>query len=207
MHSALIIDDDIWMQRIMLKNLKQYGFDEIYTVSNGFEGIALAVEHEPTLIVLDIIMKELDGLVTLKILKAIKNTQDIPVLVGSGVTDVDLIARIVKAGSSHFISKPYSKSTLEAKLLEIFGAEKLELLKNRIPFTDKELGYFPEEKFRRSESEIDENKTSESPDKVTTPKSNKKNIRKIAAKHYSEEESKNIDALKKLLLKNTKKKN
>lgn len=191
----------------MLKNLKQYGFDEIYTVSNGFEGIALAVEHEPTLIVLDIIMKELDGLVTLKILKAIKNTQDIPVLVGSGVTDVDLIARIVKAGSSHFISKPYSKSTLEAKLLEIFGAEKLELLKNRIPFTDKELGYFPEEKFKRSESEIDENKTSESPDKVTTTKSNKKNIRKIAAKHYSEEESKNIDALKKLLLKNTKKKN
>ncbi|MFN3196450.1 MAG: PleD family two-component system response regulator [Chlorobiota bacterium] len=206
MHSALIIDDDIWMQRIMLKNLKQYGFDEIFTVSNGFEGIALAVEHEPTLIVLDIIMKELDGLVTLKILKAIKNTQDIPVLVGSGVTDVDLIARIVKAGSSHFISKPYSKSTLEAKLLEIFGAEKLELLKNRIPFTDKELGYFPEEKFKRSESEIDKNKTSDSSDKGSIPKSNKKNIRKMAAKHYSEEESKNIDALKKLLLKNTKKK-
>ena len=70
--ASLIIDDDIWMQRIMLKNLKQYGFEEIHTVSNGFEGIALAVEHQPTLIVLDIIMKELDGLVTLKILKTIK---------------------------------------------------------------------------------------------------------------------------------------
>lgn len=207
MHTALIIDDDIWMQRIMLKNLKQYGFDEIYTVSNGFEGIALAVEHEPTLIVLDIIMKELDGLVTLKILKTIKNTKDIPVLVGSGVTDVDLIARIVKAGSNHFISKPYSKSTLEAKLLEIFGSEKLELLKNRIPFTDKELGYFPEEKFKRSQSEIMEESTdgiSDSND--SSNNKNKKRIRNIAAKHYSEEESNNIDALKKLLLKSVKKK-
>jgi len=161
MHSALIIDDDIWMQRIMLKNLNQYGFDEIYTVSNGFEGIALAVEHEPTLIVLDIIMKELDGLVTLKILKAIKSTKDIPVLVGSGVTDVDLIARIVKAGSNHFISKPYSKTTLEAKLLEIFGSEKLELLKNKIPFTDKVLGYFPEEKFKKSSFELEETNSEE----------------------------------------------
>ncbi len=53
MHSALIIDDDVWMQRIMLKNLKQYGFDEIYTASDGFNGIALAVEHIPSLIVLD----------------------------------------------------------------------------------------------------------------------------------------------------------
>ncbi len=204
MHSALIIDDDIWMQRIMLKNLKQYGFDEIYTVSNGFEGIALAVEHKPTLIVLDIIMKELDGLVTLKILKTIKTTKDIPVLVGSGVTDVDLIARIVKAGSNHFISKPYSKTTLEAKLLEIFGSEKLELLKNKIPFTDKDLGYFPEEKFKISDSELKEiPEEINNSDKQT--KSEKKKLQNLASKHYSNEESKNIEALKKLLLKANKK--
>lgn len=204
MHSALIIDDDIWMQRIMLKNLKQYGFDEIYTVSNGFEGIALAVEHKPTLIVLDIIMKELDGLVTLKILKTIKITRDIPVLVGSGVTDVDLIARIVKAGSNHFISKPYSKTTLESKLLEIFGSEKLELLKNKIPFTDKDLGYFPEEKFKKSDSELKEiPEEINNSDKQT--KSEKKKLQNLASKHYSNEESKNIEALKKLLLKANKK--
>jgi len=204
MHSALIIDDDIWMQRIMLKNLKQYGFDEIYTVSNGFEGIALAVEHKPTLIVLDIIMKELDGLVTLKILKTIKITKDIPVLVGSGVTDVDLIARIVKAGSNHFISKPYSKTTLEAKLLEIFGSEKLELLKNNIPFTDKDLGYFPEEKFKKSDTELKEAPNENTGSEKQT-KSNKSKMQNLASKHYSNEESKNIEALKKLLLKANKK--
>ena len=124
MHTALIIDDDVWMQRIMLKNLKQYGFDEIYTASDGFNGIALAVEHIPTLIILDILMKELDGIAVLKILKSIKLTQDIPIIVGSGVTDVDVIARVVRAGSNNFISKPYSKATLEEKLLDVFGEEK-----------------------------------------------------------------------------------
>lgn len=193
MHSALIIDDDIWMQRIMLKNLKQYGFDEIYTASDGFNGLALAIEHLPTLIVLDILMKELDGVAVLKILKTIKLTRDIPVLVGSGVTDVDIIARVVRAGTSHFISKPYSKATLEEKLHDVFGTEKMELLKNGVPFTDKELGYVPEEKFKRTESEI------------SNPEINIKEqisgISSFAAKHYSEEEKKNIDALKKLLLK------
>lgn len=193
MHSALIIDDDIWMQRIMLKNLKQYGFDEIYTASDGFNGLALAIEHLPTLIVLDILMKELDGVAVLKILKTIKLTCDIPVLVGSGVTDVDVIARVVRAGTSHFISKPYSKATLEEKLKDVFGNEKMELLKNGVPFSDRELGYLPEEKFKRTESEI------MSPE--INIKEQTSGISEYAAKHYSEEEKKNIDALKKLLLK------
>lgn len=193
MHSALIIDDDVWMQRIMLKNLKQYGFEEIYTASDGFQGIALAVEHIPTLVVLDILMKELDGVAVLKILKAIKTTQDIPVLVGSGVTDVDIIARVVRAGTSHFISKPYSKATLEEKLFDIFGAEKMELLKEHKPFSDIELGYVSEEKFKRTKTE--------KMNPTIDIKGQSSGMSGIAAKHYSEEEKKNIDALKKLLLK------
>lgn len=191
MHTALIIDDDVWMQRIMLKNLKQYGFDEIYTASDGFNGIALAVEHIPTLIILDILMKELDGIAVLKILKSIKLTQDIPIIVGSGVTDVDVIARVVRAGSNNFISKPYSKATLEEKLLDVFGEEKMALLRDRKPFSDKELGYVPEEKFKRTKEEK----------KEAAPKEKSSAMGELVTKHYSEEERKNIDALKKLLLK------
>lgn len=193
MHTALIIDDDVWMQRIMLKNLKQYGFEEIYTASDGFTGLALAVEHIPSLIVLDIIMLELDGVAVLKLLKAIKTTRDIPVLVGSGVTDMDIIARVVRAGSSHFISKPYSKATLEEKLRDVFGEEKLELLKANKPFSDKELGYIPEEKYKRTEAERSE--------PVIDIKGKNSGMSGYAAKQYSEDEEKNINALKKLLLK------
>lgn len=193
MHSVLIIDDDVWMQRIMLKNLKQYGFEKTYTASDGFQGIALAVEHLPTLIVLDILMKELDGIAVLKILKSIKTTKEIPVLIGSGIADVDVIAQVVRAGSNYFISKPYSKATLEEKLYDIFGAEKMELLRDGLPFTDEALGYVSEEKFKKKEPEAD------------TPEANIKNkskgLSKLAAKHYSEEEQRNIEAIKKLLLK------
>ena len=47
--SVLIIDDDVWMQRILSKIVSSFGFKP-YVASNGYDGIALAVEHHPTLI-------------------------------------------------------------------------------------------------------------------------------------------------------------
>ena len=66
-YSVLIIDDDIWMQRILSKTLSSYGFKKTYLASNGFEGVAKAVEFRPHLIILDILMPELTGHLTLKI--------------------------------------------------------------------------------------------------------------------------------------------
>ena len=88
-YSALIIDDDVWMQRILSKTLQSYGFRTTYLASNGYEGIGLAVEHQPTLIIVDILMPELTGHMTLKVLKHIKLTKSIPVVVVSALSDVE----------------------------------------------------------------------------------------------------------------------
>ena len=71
-YSVLIIDDDIWMQRILSKTFSSYGFKKAILASNGFEGIGKAVEFKPHIIVLDILMPELSGHLTLKVLKNIK---------------------------------------------------------------------------------------------------------------------------------------
>jgi len=70
----IIIDDDIWMQRILSKTLQNLGFT-IYIAANGFDGVALAVEHRPVLIISDILMQELSGHLTLRMLKTIKTTK------------------------------------------------------------------------------------------------------------------------------------
>jgi DNA-binding NtrC family response regulator len=57
-YSALIIDDDIWMQRILSKTLASYGFKTSYLASDGYYGIALAVEHH-NFIIIDVLMPEL----------------------------------------------------------------------------------------------------------------------------------------------------
>jgi two-component system chemotaxis response regulator CheY len=124
-YSTLIIDDDIWMQRILSKSLQSYGFKKTFLASNGFEGIALAVENLPNLIILDILMPDLSGIQTLKVLKTIKATRQIPILMVSALSDAENLGLAVRSGSAGFISKPFTRATIYDKLVEVFGKEKL----------------------------------------------------------------------------------
>ena len=121
----LIIDDDVWIQKILSKILEGFGFT-VLPASNGYEGISLAVEHQPFCIILDILMPELNGHQTLKILKNIKNTQQIPVLMLSAISDSENLGLAVKSGVAGFISKPFNKNSVYKKLAEVFGQETLE---------------------------------------------------------------------------------
>lgn len=136
-YSVLIIDDDIWMQRILSKTLQSYGFTTTYLASNGFDGIALAVEHLPSLIILDILMPELSGHLTLKLLKHIKLTRYIPVLMVSALSDIENLGLAVKSGTAGFISKPFTRATIYDKLVGIFGKEDLELIAKGEPIEEK----------------------------------------------------------------------
>lgn len=147
-YSVLIIDDDVWMQRILSKTLQSYGFKKNYLASNGFDGIAKAVEFRPSLIVLDILMPELSGHLTLKVLKAIKIIKDIPVIMVSALSDVENLGRAVKSGTAGFISKPFTRATVYEKLLDLYGKEKLDLIQKGMDIEDKSnLGYFSEDSF------------------------------------------------------------
>ncbi len=127
-YSALIIDDDIWMQRILSKTLQSYGFKTIFLASNGFEGVDHAVENKPDIIILDILMPELSGHLTLKILKHIQRTKNIPVLMVSALSDTENLGLAVKSGTAGFVSKPFTRATVYEKLAIIFGKEKLDAI-------------------------------------------------------------------------------
>jgi two-component system chemotaxis response regulator CheY len=141
-YSVLIIDDDVWMQRILSKTLSSYGFKQAYLASNGFEGIGKACEYNPSLIVLDILMPELSGHLTLKVMKSIKSIKDIPVVMVSALSDVENLGKAVKSGTAGFISKPFTRATVYEKLLDIYGKEKLDLIAKGKSISDDSLGYF-----------------------------------------------------------------
>lgn len=147
-YSVLIIDDDVWMQRILSKTLQSYGFKKTYLASNGFDGIAKSVEFNPNLIVLDILMPELSGHLTLRVLKSINLTKDIPVIMVSALSDVENLGRAVKSGTAGFISKPFTRATVYEKLLDLYGKEKLDLIAKGEDISDsKNLGYVNEDAF------------------------------------------------------------
>ena len=210
-YSVLIIDDDIWMQRILSKTMQSYGFNKTLLASNGFDGIALAVENIPTLIILDILMPELSGHLTLKIIKRIKSTMDIPVLMVSALSDVENLGLAVKSGTAGFISKPFTRATIYDKLLDVFGREKLEMIAKGEDInanTDFHSQFYAEitSNFDNKEDNYLTPKAAESfiSQDVEIPEIKPKVKQDQLLNHYQEDEKRSLDSIKKMLLKSKK---
>ncbi len=202
-YSVLIIDDDIWMQRILSKSFQSYGFKKTFLASNGYDGIALATEHLPNLIILDILMPEITGLQTLKVLKAIKTTRPIPILMVSALSDAENLGMAVRNGSAGFISKPFTRATVYDKLVEVYGKEKLLQISRGEAFLEN----------IDSSSKLNENPDNDlssawdikSSDFLGTDFNTSESAKATPdelSKTYPKDEKKTLDSIKKMLLKN-----
>lgn len=214
-YSVLIIDDDVWMQRILSKTLASYGFKKSFLANNGFDGIGKVIEFKPDLIILDILMPELSGHLTLKVIKSIKVIKDIPVIMVSALSDVENLGRAVKSGTAGFISKPFTRAAVYEKLLDLYGKEKLDLIQKGMDISEKSnLGYFGDNAFGQLSSSYTEDKdeisgfkmpdfSKETPNYETMSKDSAINPDKLSDR-YKDDEKKSIDSIKELLMKTRK---
>ena len=83
---VLLIDDEAAILEMYQTKLKNSGY-EVITASNGPDGVALAKEKHPALIMLDIIMPQVNGLDILKTLKETPETKDIPVFMTTNLPE------------------------------------------------------------------------------------------------------------------------
>ena len=122
--TILLIDDDTWMQRVLTKIITRLDIKEVFSAINGFMGVNMAIEKSPDVIFLDLIMPEIDGLVTLKMLKSINLTKNIPVIIITSNSDFDSIGAVLNAGATDFIVKPFTFATIQEKLIKVLSASK-----------------------------------------------------------------------------------
>ncbi|MBX7154938.1 MAG: response regulator [Bacteriodetes bacterium] len=122
--SVLVVDDNVWMQRIIAKILLSYGLKPLLA-SNGYEAVALAVDNNPVAVILDIIMPDLSGHQTLRLLKSITTTRNIPVLMITVASDAENLGIAIKLGASGFIRKPFTRTTIFEKLADVLGEDAL----------------------------------------------------------------------------------
>ncbi len=199
--TVLVIDDDIWIQRIFAKTLESYGFNNVILASDGFEGIALAVEHKPLLIILDILMPELSGHLCLKILKSIKSTKKIPVLMVSALSDAENLGLAVKTGSAGFISKPFTRATVYDKLASVFNRETIDKMMKGED-VDFHNSYYEESFNEEDYSNLSQQSTKRiNATSDTIKRKLQEAPRDPTLKTYKEDEKKSIESIKKLLLK------
>jgi CheY-like chemotaxis protein len=77
--SVLVVDDDASVRGLLAKTLEKEGY-RVISACNGVEALALAREHRPQAITLDVLMPQMDGWGALRALKADAGLRDIPVI-------------------------------------------------------------------------------------------------------------------------------
>lgn len=113
--SILIVDDIPSNIQVLGKILQEYKF-RINFATSGKQAIKLVDKSRPDLILLDISMPEMSGIDVCKHLKSRKETEDIPIIFLTALTDEDDIVAAFNAGGADYITKPFHSSELIARV-------------------------------------------------------------------------------------------
>lgn len=111
----LIVDDTPANLRLLSHVLSKNGYNFL-EASNGKEAVQIAKEHEPDLILLDIMMPDMNGYEVIKEIKSDKLIQDVPIIFLSSLTDTDDKVEGFKSGGVDYITKPFQKEETLARI-------------------------------------------------------------------------------------------
>jgi CheY-like chemotaxis protein len=111
----LAVDDESDLLLIIKTALFSEGYD-VVTASNGPDALALAQDHKPDLIILDMMMPEMNGFEVLDNLRRQEATMGIPVIMLTGVSEKGKIRQALDAGINYYIVKPFEFHDLIAKV-------------------------------------------------------------------------------------------
>ena len=115
MESILIIDDEEDIREILEYNLTKENF-KVYTASNGKDGIRIAEEQVPDLVLLDVMMPEMDGIEVCEELRANPITNNILIcFLTARSEDYSQIAGL-DAGADDYVSKPIKPKVLISRI-------------------------------------------------------------------------------------------
>jgi diguanylate cyclase (GGDEF)-like protein len=117
----LLIDDDEILHLMMHHILEREGF-KVLNASNGHEGIEAIKNQEPELVFLDVMMPEMDGFDCLQAIRAIPDVQLLPIVMLTGLDDIDSINRSFELGATDFIAKPINWPILPHRLRYLLRA-------------------------------------------------------------------------------------
>ena len=135
MPSVLIIDDEPNIRRMVGALLESEGF-EVRDASDGQSGLARAMEWEPDLVLLDLMMPgALDGMATLEQLR--ERFPELPVVMMSGRAGLADAVKATRLGAVNFLEKPL---TPEGVLLALAGALELRMARRERSALRADLG-------------------------------------------------------------------
>jgi len=113
--SILVVDDNKNNTTLLKKRLEKLG-NTVRVANDGMEAIKITEKSRLDLILLDIIMPNMNGYEVLGFLKKDKRYHEIPVIMLSSMDDLTSIYRCIELGADDYVTKPFDKLVLEARI-------------------------------------------------------------------------------------------
>lgn len=111
----LVVDDDRVNRLILCAMLERDGH-VVFQAENGAEAVARYECDRPDMVLMDVMMPVMDGYEATRAIKARAGRHFLPVIFLTALTDDASLARCVEAGGDDFLSKPYSREILAARM-------------------------------------------------------------------------------------------
>ena len=110
---VLVVDDDHATRVLCSTVLQREGY-HVLEATNGQEGLELALDHVPDVVLLDISMPVLDGFGLAAALRADERTRDLPLIFVTAESDPVIKAKAFENGAHGFITKPFDPRVISS---------------------------------------------------------------------------------------------
>ena len=138
-YTVLVVDDVPTNVMLVQAILKKEGYT-LLTTDCGTKALRIAQEKHPNLILLDIMMPEMDGYEVLQHLKSNPETNNIPVIIMSALSDMQSIVKGYQLGATEYVTKPFQREELVKRVAhryELFSIKRIKQeLENTIESRD-----------------------------------------------------------------------
>ncbi|MCS7307580.1 MAG: chemotaxis response regulator CheY [Aquificaceae bacterium] len=120
----LIVDDMSTMRKIVRTILNQLGYTNIDEAENGKDALSKLRSVNYDFVLLDWNMPEVDGLETLKQIRADDKLKHLPVIMVTAEAKKENVLAAVQAGANNYVVKPFTPETLKEKIEKVWTALK-----------------------------------------------------------------------------------
>ena len=103
---VLLVDDEISNVRLLERILEMIGCNRVISTSDPREVMALYLEHEPDIILMDLSLPQLDGLAATRRIREQENSRRVPIVAVSAHDSADFHAEALAAGCNEYVTKP-----------------------------------------------------------------------------------------------------
>ena len=115
--ASVLVADDIRSNRFFVVNhLKKQGLTNFYEAADGQAALDILRQHKIDLVLLDVMMPEMDGRATLKVIKTDSALRHIPVIMITALDDMDSTVECIENGAEDYILKPFNPVLLNARI-------------------------------------------------------------------------------------------